>query len=273
MRAASRETLANLREQRSAALGSTASAASLSELAADLYSASELLNAQPRLRRTLSDASTSADWRADLTGHLLGGKISAGAVEVTQAAVRGRWSSPWDLPDALELIADDTLFSVAEEQGVLDKVEDELFGFERLLDRESRLTTLLDEGAVDASDRLVLLEDVLGTKVQPITKTLLRHAVTSKRKRVLSSAVDLLLDQAAQRRERSVARVLTAVELTFEQERRLTEALSTMYGRAISIRSAVDPTVRGGLVVRVGDEIIDGSVSARITDVRAAIAG
>jgi F-type H+-transporting ATPase subunit delta len=272
MRAASRETLANLRAEREAALGTSASAGALNELAADLYAVSSLLNAQPRLRRTLGDASTSADWRAELIGSLLDGKVSAAAVEVTKAAVRGRWSSPWDLPDALELIADDTLFAVAEVDGVLDRIEDELFGFERLLDREPRLTTLLDEETVEPARRIALLDDVVGDTLHPITRTLLEHAVSSKRKRVLASAVDILLDQAANRDHRSVARVLSAVELSDQQLNRLAGALSELYDRPISVRSAIDPGVRGGLVVRVGDEIIDGSVAARLTSVRAALA-
>jgi F-type H+-transporting ATPase subunit delta len=49
--------------------------------------------------------------------------------------------------------------------------------------------------------------------------------------------------------------------------------LSEMYGRAISVRTAVDPAVLGGLVVRVGDEVIDGSVATRLSRARDAVAG
>jgi F-type H+-transporting ATPase subunit delta len=46
-----------------------------------------------------------------------------------------------------------------------------------------------------------------------------------------------------------------------------------MYGRAISVRTAIDPDVRGGLVVRVGDEVIDGSIARQFAEARAALAG
>ena len=46
-----------------------------------------------------------------------------------------------------------------------------------------------------------------------------------------------------------------------------------MYGRPIDIRTAVDPTVRGGVVIRVGDEVIDGSIAARLASARTALAG
>jgi F-type H+-transporting ATPase subunit delta len=61
--------------------------------------------------------------------------------------------------------------------------------------------------------------------------------------------------------------------LSDAQQERLAAALSEMYGRSISVRTALDPHVRGGLVVRVGDEIIDGSIASRFAEARAALAG
>jgi F-type H+-transporting ATPase subunit delta len=95
----------------------------------------------------------------------------------------------------------------------------------------------------------------------------------SGRKRSVTLAIDDLLDEAAALRERSVARVMSAVELTDAQQARLGAALSEMYGRTISIRTAVDPAVVGGLVVRVGEELIDGSIATRLAAARSALAG
>jgi F-type H+-transporting ATPase subunit delta len=67
--------------------------------------------------------------------------------------------------------------------------------------------------------------------------------------------------------------VTTAVELSAEQQQRLAAVLTALYGRPINVRTAVDPTVRGGLVVRVGDELIDGSITSRLLSARTALAG
>jgi F-type H+-transporting ATPase subunit delta len=273
MRSASREALAQLRRRQQEVLGYGADVHSLTRLAEELYAVADLLVNQPRLRRTLGDPATAPGGRADLVGRILGGKVGDAAIEVSKAAVSQRWSSPWDLTDALEHAGDDTLFAAAESQGVLDEVEDELFRFERLLGVESQLTTLLDEAAVEPGRRVDLLRRVLSGKAQPITVELLAHAVGSQRKRSITLAIDDLLDGAAARRERSVARVVSAVELTGEQQQRLTAGLSRLYGRPISIRTAVEPKVQGGLVVRVGDELIDGSVAARLARAHTALAG
>ena len=70
---------------------------------------------------------------------------------------------------------------------------------------------------------------------------------------------------------RSIARVVSAVPLSDAQESRLAAALTAIYGRAMSVRTALDPHVQGGLVVRVGDEVIDGSVATRFAAARAAL--
>lgn len=270
--AASREALATLRERAEAVRGEHA-AGEYADLAAQLYAVTDLLTAQPRLRRTLGDPATAADARAGLAQRLFGGRIGADALEIVSQAVSLRWSSPWDLLDGLESVADDILFAAADEQNVLDEVEDELFRFERVLEWESDLAGLLDDASVPSARRVGLLDSVLSGKVQPVTLALLEHAVTSQRKRTLRSAIDGLLEAAAKRRERSVARVLSAAPLTDAQTERLADALSQIYGRTISIRSAVDPSVRGGLLIRIGDEVIDGSVAHRLEAARAALAG
>jgi len=66
-----------------------------------------------------------------------------------------------------------------------------------------------------------------------------------------------------------MARVTSAVALTRGQQDRLAAALSELYGRPINIRAAIDSTVRGGLLVRVGDEVIDGSIAKRLAEARA----
>jgi F-type H+-transporting ATPase subunit delta len=65
--------------------------------------------------------------------------------------------------------------------------------------------------------------------------------------------------------------VVTAVPLTEQQEDRLAARLTEMYGRQVTVRTAIDPAVRGGLVIRIGDEVIDGTVASRLAAARAAL--
>ncbi len=279
LRSASRQAQEALREQEDAVFANPGGwrakteAGHLSDIAEELYSVGGLLVGEPRLRRTLGDPATKAEARAQLAEQLVGSQVSPQALELVRAAVSLRWSSPWDLTDAIESAGDDALFAAAEKFGNLDQVEDELFRFERILENAGEATSLLDDVAVDADRRTALLDSLVEAKVSPITRQLLRHAVTSQRKRSLTLAIDDLLEKTAQRQERSVARVVSAVPLTDVQEARLAAALTQLYGRPMSVRTALDPEVRGGLVVRVGDEVIDGSIATRFAAARAALAG
>jgi F-type H+-transporting ATPase subunit delta len=85
--------------------------------------------------------------------------------------------------------------------------------------------------------------------------------------------VERLSEAASRRRGQSVAHVITAVALSSAQERRLTELLGRLYGRAIGLQVTVDPDVLGGLVIRVGDEVIDGSIAHRLEAAGRRLAG
>ncbi len=89
----------------------------------------------------------------------------------------------------------------------------------------------------------------------------------------LGRSLDLSLEEyarlAARRRERLVAEVHVAVALTDAQRSRLVEALSAAYGHAVYLNVVLDPRISGGMTVRVGDELIDGSVATRLAEAQA----
>ena len=80
--------------------------------------------------------------------------------------------------------------------------------------------------------------------------------------------VDALLQMSAEDQGRQVAEVRSAIELSEDQQERLAAALKSATGRDVDVRVVVDPTVVGGLVVRVGDQVIDGTVRHRLSQLR-----
>jgi F-type H+-transporting ATPase subunit delta len=273
MRSASRQSLDTLRDSEREVFGARVSADTLMSLSGEIYAVANLLVSQPRLRRTLGDPAAPGEARAELAQGLLSGKVDKRVVELVKTAVQLRWSTPWDLADSLEDAGDEALFAAAEKSSKLDTVEDELFRFERIMQSESSAVALLDDAVADPQRRIGLLDTLLADKVHPVTLALLQHAVTSTRKHSVLQAIDNLLAKAATRQERSIARVTSAVALTDAQQQRLEAVLGDMYNRTISVRTAIDPQVRGGLVIRVGDEVIDGSIATRLATARSTIGG
>ena len=156
------------------------------------------------------------------------------------------------------------LLEVAEAEGVLDSVEEELFGFARTVERQPELRQALTDPALPAERKRAVLEELLGERTSPHTVRLLAFVVEQGRARELGAIVDELVQLAAERRERAVAEVRTAVELDEEQRERLAEALSRATGKRVELRTVIDPSVIGGVVALVGDQVIDGSVRRRL---------
>lgn len=272
MQAASREALASARQRLDELVGGTAVDA-VRTLAGELFDLTRVLVRERTLRRLLADPATAESERARLADTVFGGKVSPAAMQTLTGVATDRWSRAGDLVDAIEMLARRALLAVAEQDGSLEDVEDELFRFARVLDSETRLRELLADDAQPAESRIELLDGLVATKVRPVTLELLAQAVRLPRDRSLEAVVNDLAELAAARRERSVARVTAAAPLTAAQERRLTEALSRMYGRAVSVQVELDPDQLGGLVIRVGDEVIDGSVATRLARARQELSG
>ena len=156
------------------------------------------------------------------------------------------------------------MFSVAEAEDALDEVEDELFRFARTLEKERRLRDALTDPALPADRKKAVLADVLGERASPHTVSLLGFIVEQGRARDLGAIVDDLVALAAERRQSAVAEVRTAIPLDKEHRQRLAEALERATGKRIELKLVVDPEVVGGVVARVGDQVIDGSVRRRL---------
>ena len=267
MQPASRAALATAREQLEDRIAGAA-AGDAERLGGDLGAVAAALGEQPAIRRYLADSAAPEQIRRKMVEALFGGKVSGLALQTLGDVVASRWSRPLDLVDGIEELAWQALLTIAERNQTLDDVEDELFRFGRILAAQPRLATLLGDENAPAARRLELLDTVLANRTRPVTRGLLEQAIRAPRGRPLDEIVDALVDRAAARRERSVAHVSAAGPLSQQQEQRLLDVLNRIYRRPISLKVDLDPELLGGLVIRMGDEVIDGSVAARLDQAR-----
>jgi F-type H+-transporting ATPase subunit delta len=267
MRGASGHSLERSRESLAAASEDT-DEQGLQRLGEELLGIVHMLDAEPRLRRILTDPASSADRRAGLISQLLEGRAVPAAVAVLDELARSSWSAPRDLVDALDDLAAQVLFNAAERRDALDDVEDELFRFSRILDREPELRTALTDPGLPADHKQSLLANLLDGKVQRTTLTLVREVVLYPRGRTIDRALEEYGRLAAARRERLVARVRVARPLTEPQLSRLSDALTARLGFRVHLNVEVDRQVLGGISVRVGDRLFDDTVVRHLADVR-----
>jgi F-type H+-transporting ATPase subunit delta len=273
MQGASRDALRNALARFEESIGSLPDGAGSSEVSEGLYAFAALLEGEPSLRRALTDPASSPQTRKGLVDTLLGAQLAPLPLSVVRDLVGERWSGPADLSEAVERLAATAALNAAEGEGALDDVEDELFRFARLLEREPALRSALTDPGLPDDRKSGLLRDLLGNRARPVTVRLVEIAVTRTRGRSLETALDELVELAARRRSRYVAQVRVARPLEADQEARLAASLTRIYGREVALQVDVDPDVLGGIEVRVGDEVIDGTVARKMNDVRRTLAG
>lgn len=271
MNGASREALAAARERFDALTDNTSVDAA--KLADELAAVTALLDREVSLRRVLTDPAQSGEAKAELARRLLSGQVGGEALDLVSGMVRSRWSRSRDLADAVEELASGADLVAAQRAGTLDNVEDELFRFGRIISSSSELRSALADRRANGTAKAGLVRELLGGRADRVTERLVVRLVTQPRGRSLEAGLDELSRLAAARRDRMVAVVTSAVPLSDRQKERLGAALAALYGHQVHLNLDVDPEVLGGVVVRVGDEVINGTIADRLEEASRRMAG
>lgn len=248
------------------ALDTAVSSAADGGVGNDLFAVVDALDAQPALRRALTDPSTAEEARAGIARALFDGKINPAAVEVLAAAVRFRWAGGRTFTAAVERQGVRAQLRAVGSSG-LEDTEDELFRFGRLVESDPALRAALADRAAPLDRRQGLVSDLLTGKANDATIALGRRAVAA-RQRTFANTIAGYISLAAAERSRLLATVRVAQPLEPGQLDRLQAALSRQVGREISVQVIVDADVLGGVRVELGDEVIEGTVSSRLDQAR-----
>lgn len=239
------------------------------ELADELFSLVEVVEQQHALRRALTDPSLPREVREQLVAAVFADKVSDTARAILVAAAGMRWGAGESLVTAVERQAIRAVLTAAQEAGRLDQVEGELFGVLKLVDGHDGLQAALNDRHRTVADRAELIGGLIADRTAPETKRLAERAVGARR-RNFDLTLEWYLTVAAQLRQRDVAEVRVARPLTPEQQERLRAALIKQFGRDLTLQVTVDPEVLGGVQVKVGSDIIEGTVAGRLEAARRA---
>jgi F-type H+-transporting ATPase subunit delta len=241
-------------------------------LASELFGVVDTLDSSGSLRRALTDPARPGTDKRTLVASLFG-HLDARTVDVVTDFAARRWWDQNDMGQAIEDAAVNALLASAEQMGLLEAVEEELFRIERIIASESELHTALDLRTALPSARIDLANSVFGSRISPPTHALLTRAAGTPRGRRFATKIGYYIKAAAARRAQTVAHVTAATELNAHQRERLTAALCRSLGRDIKVNVSVDQRVIGGIRVQVGDEVIDGTIMARLDDARGRLVG
>ena len=243
-------------------------------LASELFAVVDVLDHNGTLRRAVTDSSRDAAARQGIANTVFGGKISSQAMAVLTNAVAQRWSDDADLANALEYAAVLAVTASAQSRGgvdALDEVLNELLTFVRTVDSNAQAQEALSDHQASKEAKKKLAVALGGPATTAEGVLLLERVGSNPRGLHAARAADEFAEIIVKRQNRYIARVTSAINLSQAQLERLGRALNAVYGRELKLDVSVDPAVLGGLRVQVGDEVIDGTVETRMSDLTRSI--
>lgn len=163
------------------------------------------------------------------------------------------------------------IFEMASGEGSLDRVESELLTISRAFETSPELRSNLTDPQLPLERKQAIVDELMGGRATSLTVGVVQLLVSQNRATDLPAIASAVAGAAAASRDKAVAEVRSAVPLDEATVQRLTSALSRTTGKDVEVKVIVDPSVIGGIVARIGDTVIDGSIARRFESVRQAV--
>ena len=271
LRRASAEALAALTERLVDRTGTKqAAAARYRELGEELFTVSQLFRNEAGLRRFATDASLPVEAKQGMVQQVFRGRIGDSALDLLTDAVGRRWTLSRDLPGVLERLSE---IAVVRSAGAkAGQVTDELFELSGIIDANPGLRSALSDPARSVDDKAALVESLLEGKALPATITLAKQALAGTY-RTVTDALAEYREVAAETQDEVVATVRVARPMSEADQRRLAGILGEQYATTVHLNVVTDPDVLGGVLVEIGDDVIDGTIAGRLDDAQRRLVG
>jgi len=233
-----------------------------------LFEAVRVIGDSAQLRGALADSAADAQAKAALVAEVFA-SLGSPARQLLASIVASRWSTQDELLAGIEEIG---IRAVAGSAAKGTSIEEELFSFGAAVTSNAELELAVGSKLGTASAKSSLVTALLTGKASAQTLAIIDHLVQQPRGRRIGGLIRYAAAIVADAAGLTVATVISAVPLSAAQQKRLVAGLSASRGRDIQLNLVIDPTVVGGLRVQIGDDVIDGSISTRLTELRLQLA-
>lgn len=165
------------------------------------------------------------------------------------------------------------LFAVAERNEILDSVAADLDLIERFLTEVPYLRAVLMQPQVSDSRKNMFADEAFGDRVTASSLGFLKLLIRKRREELIDECSREFRAMLAVHNNTAEAEATSAVPLSPEQTTRLIESLQVLTGKTVRLTTAVDTALVGGMIVRLGDTIIDGSVRGKLERLERQLSG
>lgn len=166
------------------------------------------------------------------------------------------------------------LFELAKESSNIEGIENDLANFQALLDESPDLVRLVRSPVIAADDQAKAIAAILDkVGIGGLTANFLKLVTANRRLFVVQDMIKVYRSLAAKARGEIAAEVTSAFALNDEQVAALKETLKASVGKDVTLQSRVDPSILGGLIVKVGSRMIDSSLKTKLQNMKTALSG
>jgi len=152
------------------------------------------------------------------------------------------------------------LFLLAQEKNAIDQVSEEMKDIDTLLERDRSLLNFLAAPQVRDQDKISVMRSVFSGKVSKIVEEFLMLVVTKHRDQHIHDIAEEFEEIVLDHKGFVKTQVITAVEITEDEKNRLKDKLEKKSNKKVLIKTRVDEAIIGGVIVVLGDKIIDKSI-------------
>ncbi len=152
------------------------------------------------------------------------------------------------------------LFGVAQRDGILDSVAQDMTLIERFVGEVPYLRAVLLQPLVTEDRKFKVVDDAFSDRVTAASLNFVKLLIRKRREDLISECIAEFRHLVAEAQNQVSARATTAVPLTELQTQHMVASLQQMTGKTVTLTTEVDAAILGGAVIRLGDTVIDGSV-------------
>jgi F-type H+-transporting ATPase subunit delta len=166
------------------------------------------------------------------------------------------------------------LFDLASASGKVADIETDLVTFQGLLDQSPDLVRLVRSPVIATDDQNKAIAAILDkVRISGLAANFLKLVTSNRRLFSIQDIIKAYRALAARSRGEVTAEVTSAVPLNNEQTAALKETLKASVGKDVTLQARVDPSLLGGLVVKVGSRMIDSSLKTKLQNLKVALTG
>lgn len=161
-----------------------------------------------------------------------------------------------------------SLIDLAQEKNLLDKINEDMELLKNTISESHDLELMLASPVVKSDKKIAVLEAIFAGKIDALSLSFINLITNNGREQLLAAIAGSVIQQYQEIKGIVVAEITSAVQLTESIKSKIVAKIKAELNKEILVEEKIDPTIIGGLIVRVGDRQYDASIANKLNQLK-----